>query len=475
MLLVDTGSVGAWVTSVARGRGSSRLNFLSATICVELVEQLLRENRPKLQAGERPRVLLVCPYRPHAKLLSLLLREEGLDGEVIAGTAHSFQGSEADVVILDLVCDEPHWRVGMFIPDLDPTTIRLLNVALTRARRRLIIVGDFNYISKRAKRAFIGAKLIPFLRSRYPSVDAKDIVPAGLAAKAAKAQSKVLGGEVEPDADRIVVTHEHFYPILRGDLARAKSRIVVFSAFITTNRLGQIEPQLRAALERGVKIYIVTKAHSNRKKSELPGYRMLEETLSDWGIVVIHKRGMHEKIIFIDDGILWSGSLNPLSFSNTQEVMERRANQSVVQDFAHTLRLEELLGEYKAGSPSCPYCGSEVVASEGKHEPYFWRCVENNCYTRSIDDPTIEGGIVVCTKCGGAVESGEWGAKPAWRCLKNRRHHQKIARTHLRLPKMRKVISKRKLRKLDKYFGIDQAQINKKPIPRQRSLFDLVQ
>ena len=475
VLLVDTGSVGAWVTSVARGRGSSRLNFLSATICVELVEQLLRKNRPKLQEGERPRALLVCPYRPHAKLLSLLLREEGLDGEVIAGTAHNFQGSEADVVILDLVCDEPHWRVGMFIPDLDPTTIRLLNVALTRAKRRLIVVGDFDYISKRAKRAFIGAKLIPFLRSRYPSVDAKDIVPAGLAAKAAKAQSKVLGGEVEPDADRIVVTHEHFYPILRGDLDRAKSRIVVFSAFITTNRLGQIEPQFRAALERGVKIYIVTKAHSNRKKSELPGYRMLEKTLSDWGIAVIHKQGMHEKLIFIDDGILWSGSLNPLSFSNTQEVMERRANQKVVHDFARTLRLEELLGEYKAGSPSCPYCGSEVVASEGNHEPYFWRCVENNCYTRSIDEPTIEGGIVVCTKCGGAVECGEWGGKPAWRCLENRRHHQKIARTHLRLPKMREVIPKRELRKLDKYFGIDQAQINKKSIPRQRSLFDLVQ
>jgi hypothetical protein len=202
---------------------------------------------------------------------------------------------------------------------------------------------------------------------------------------------------------------------------------------------------------------------------------MLEKILSDWGIAVIHKQGMHEKLIFIDDGILWSGSLNPLSFSNTQEVMERRANQSVVQDFARTLRLEELLGEYKAGSPSCPYCGSEVVASEGKHEPYFWRCVENNCYTRSIDEPTIEGGIVVCTKCGGAVECGEWGGKPAWRCLENRRHHQKIARTHLRLPKMREVIPKRELQKLDEYFVIDQAQINKKLIPRQRSLFDLVQ
>jgi hypothetical protein len=40
---------------------------------------------------------------------------------------------------------------------------------------------------------------------------------------------------------------------------------------------------------------------------------------------------------------------------------------------------------------------------------------------------------------------------------------------------MREVIPKRELQKLDEYFGIDQAQINKKLIPRQRSLFDLVQ
>ena len=41
VLLVDTGSLNAWVTSVPRGRGSSRLNFLSATVCVDLAEQLL--------------------------------------------------------------------------------------------------------------------------------------------------------------------------------------------------------------------------------------------------------------------------------------------------------------------------------------------------------------------------------------------------------------------------------------------------
>ncbi|MCD6218598.1 AAA family ATPase, partial [bacterium] len=139
VLLVDTSSLGAWVTSVCRGTSVSRLNFLSATICVDIAEKLFL-NEIKSNSQEEHKVLIVCPYRPHAQLLSLLIRENKLDNVVLAGTAHSFQGSEADVVILDLVIGEPHWRAGIFNPEWDDQYIRLLNVALTRARHRLIIV-----------------------------------------------------------------------------------------------------------------------------------------------------------------------------------------------------------------------------------------------------------------------------------------------------------------------------------------------
>lgn len=108
VLLVDTESANAWVTSVTRGRTTSRLNFFSAAICVNIAEQLLADDRPKLAAGERPRILIVSPYRAHAHLLDILIHDQGIDDEVVAGTAHSFQGSEAGVVILDLVNDEPH-------------------------------------------------------------------------------------------------------------------------------------------------------------------------------------------------------------------------------------------------------------------------------------------------------------------------------------------------------------------------------
>jgi DNA polymerase III delta prime subunit len=38
LLLVDTGSLHAWVTSIPRNKGSSRLNFLSAAVCLDIAE-----------------------------------------------------------------------------------------------------------------------------------------------------------------------------------------------------------------------------------------------------------------------------------------------------------------------------------------------------------------------------------------------------------------------------------------------------
>jgi hypothetical protein len=448
VLLIDTGPLNAWVTSVSRGKRSSRLNFLSATICADLAERILKDDRSELKAGSSPRILIISPYRPHARLVDILIKEQGLENEVRSGTIHNFQGSEADLVIFDLVNDEPHFRVAMFIPAFDEDMKRLINVALTRAKRRLFVVGDFDYIQKLAKKAFLGGELIPFLKERFPCVDATAVVPYGLASRSANAQAKVFGGKVEEDADRIIMTQDRFYPFFCGDVNDAIERVIIYSPFITQDRLAIMEPSLKSAVERGVRVFVITKALGDRGKRELSNYRMLESTLEKWGVVVIHKRRMHEKLAIIDNSILWIGSLNILSYSSTQEIMERRFSKNVVEDFIKTLRLFDLLREYEDGPPTCPICKSEVVASEGRNEPYYWRCVVDDCYSRSINQPPIKSGIITCSNCGGKVEYGDWGGKPHWRCIENKMHRQKVARTHLMLPEMRKIIPKRELKKL---------------------------
>jgi hypothetical protein len=111
------------------------------------------------------------------------------------------------------------------------------------------------------------------------------------------------------------------------------------------------------------------------------------------------------------------------------------------------------------------------IASEGRSDPYFWRCIVDDCYSRSIDQPPIKSGIITCSNCGGKVDYGDWGGMPNWRCIENRMHRQKVARTHLMLPEMRKIMPKRELKKLEKIFGV-----MNKPAPQEKvnqlKLFD---
>ena len=69
-------------------------------------------------------VLIVAPYKPHVARINQLVKleyhnrgfKENLNF-IRAGTIHSFQGSEADIVIFDLVIDEPHWKANLFMTD----------------------------------------------------------------------------------------------------------------------------------------------------------------------------------------------------------------------------------------------------------------------------------------------------------------------------------------------------------------------
>lgn len=89
--------------------------------------------RRMLDAGVRPsQIAVIAAYRAQVRLLRQML--DGTDVDV--GTIDAFQGSERDIVIVSLVRGNPRGEVGFV---RDP---RRLNVAMTRARRHLIVVGS---------------------------------------------------------------------------------------------------------------------------------------------------------------------------------------------------------------------------------------------------------------------------------------------------------------------------------------------
>lgn len=131
LAIVDTASLGA-VTQRREGV-TSRLNLPHAQVVAAIASAI--ETDVTLGA--------IAPFAPQARLMSGLLHPET---EARTGsTVHRFQGGERDVVVFDTV--DSGRGVREFHPwftdgDLREVGPRLLNVAVSRARQSLVVIGD---------------------------------------------------------------------------------------------------------------------------------------------------------------------------------------------------------------------------------------------------------------------------------------------------------------------------------------------
>src|SRR5690606_12625693 len=89
----------------------------------------------------------VTPYAAQAAAVERAARESGVILE--AGTSHRFQGREFGTVIVDLMQDDrPRWVAAA---DLEGSShaiaaAKLLNVALTRTKNTLYLIGDWSFV-----------------------------------------------------------------------------------------------------------------------------------------------------------------------------------------------------------------------------------------------------------------------------------------------------------------------------------------
>ncbi len=99
-------------------------------------ERVAAEVRRILSRGlAAEHLAVITPYLAEARLLRSLLAAELAVGLEI-GTVDGFQGREKEAVVVDLVRSNDRSELG-FLDD-----IRRMNVAITRARRFLLVVGD---------------------------------------------------------------------------------------------------------------------------------------------------------------------------------------------------------------------------------------------------------------------------------------------------------------------------------------------
>ena len=141
------------------GESFGRINKAEAELTLMALEQYFQKIGKERILSERIDVGVISPYRAQVQYLRRLLKKREFFKPyrqlISVNTVDGFQGQERDVILISLVRANDEGQIG-FLRDL-----RRMNVAITRARMKLIILGDASTMTRH-----------PFYRKLYEYIEA---------------------------------------------------------------------------------------------------------------------------------------------------------------------------------------------------------------------------------------------------------------------------------------------------------------
>ena len=155
-------------------KGGSCLNRYEAAVALKVRHDLIRSGVPP------EKIWIITPYRLQREIIRRAVRKldvfsprrdlDSTDEDIVASTVDSIQGKENDVIIYDLtwVPDRGSNQLSYALADF-----RRLNVAMTRAKKKLVIIGDLVRLSGQ----YPYGALADYLKSSCSPVAARYIRP----------------------------------------------------------------------------------------------------------------------------------------------------------------------------------------------------------------------------------------------------------------------------------------------------------
>lgn len=143
LIWIDTANLG--YEEEQNGLSQSRLNANEGILLVETLKLYVNQLGMDRLLNERVDFGIISPYKSQVQLLRRLVKQDKslrpLLPYITVNTVDGFQGQERDVILISMVRGNDEGRIG-FLGDL-----RRMNVAITRARMKLIILGDTSTLS----------------------------------------------------------------------------------------------------------------------------------------------------------------------------------------------------------------------------------------------------------------------------------------------------------------------------------------
>lgn len=143
MAWIDTSQTEAYEQFV--GEGFGRINKREAELTLECLREYFEKVGRQRILEESIDVGIISPYRAQVQLLRQMIKRSEFFRPfrrlLSVNTVDGFQGQERDIIIISLVRSNQEGHIG-FLSDL-----RRMNVAMTRARMKLIIMGNAETLS----------------------------------------------------------------------------------------------------------------------------------------------------------------------------------------------------------------------------------------------------------------------------------------------------------------------------------------
>lgn len=128
------------------GEATGRLNTGEAEMLMQQLKLYMERIGADRILDERIDFGVISPYRAQVQYLRRLLKKDAFfrpfRGLITVHTVDGFQGQERDVIFISLVRANENGQIG-FLRDL-----RRMNVAITRARMKLLILGDADTLTR---------------------------------------------------------------------------------------------------------------------------------------------------------------------------------------------------------------------------------------------------------------------------------------------------------------------------------------
>jgi len=148
---------------------------------------------------------------------------------------------------------------------------------------------------------------------------------------------KAKGEEMNDSPLDIIFDKDSFLPVFNQDINAAKREVLIVSPFVRKMRTLQMTKHLKAALEKKIRVLIVTRPKEDFKSKDHATIQKTLDLLTDCGASVVFKSNIHQKFAVMDQKVVWYGSINLLSYGSAQESIMRMENANIANELVKSI------------------------------------------------------------------------------------------------------------------------------------------